>query len=55
MLEECQSLQAHISRYQPVIGSIYSGNADLIQALIDLATCLVPVIKELGDVRERGD
>lgn len=55
LLDECSSLQQHITRFQPRLGSIYSGNTELIQALADVALCLVPLIKELGGVRELGD
>ncbi len=55
LLDECQDLQQHITQFQPVIGNIYSGNPDLITALADVALCLVPLIKELGGVRELGD
>lgn len=55
MLDEAQSLQKHITDYQPTIASVFSSNTDLIAALADCAACLVNLITELGKVREKGD
>lgn len=55
LLDEAQGLQKHITQFQPVLGNIFSSNPDLINALADVALCLVPLIKELGAVRELGD
>jgi len=55
MLDEAQSLQNHITSFQPTIASVYEGNPSLITALADCAACLVNLINELSAVRERGD
>lgn len=55
MLAEAQSLNKHITSFQPTIQSIYSSNQDLLDALVAAAACLIPLIQELSAVRERGD
>jgi len=55
MLDEAQSLQKHITQFQPTISSVYSANNSLIDALANCAQCLVTLIQELGAVREKGD
>lgn len=55
ILEEAQSLQNHLTAYQPTIQSIHPTNTDLLDAITSCATCLVNLIQEVSAVRERGD
>lgn len=55
LLDEAQSLSKHLTAFNPTLQSIYSSNQDLLDALLAAAQCLIPLITELGKVRERGD